>query len=554
MISSHFSTIGSSIANQIPDASVSVNDYIAQSDSTFNFEPITDSDVEKVLKNLDSNKAAGLDNLPAWILKESRNEISPQLRHIFNLSINSGTFIDKWKMARVTPIHKGGSKSDLNNYRPISILPLVSKVFEKIVFKQLYNYIMTNQLLLKDQFGFRPGHSTATCLISQINEWLQNIDNGQVNGIIQVDLRKAFDTVNHEILATKLSALGIHGLALNFFKSYLNNRVQKCQVNNILTSATMLTHGVPQGSVLGPLLFLIYINDLPACLQHTNACLYADDTQFYTSCVDVDELSNKLNLDLASLDDWLRANKLNLHADKTKLMFIGTRQRLVDTSAEKILINNNEIHPSDQMKSLGIIIDKNLNWNGHTDLIISKVKSGLGALRRAKPFVSKDTLKQIYNALIEPHFDYCAEVWGDLNKGLSDKLQKLQNRAARIITGESYDVRSSDVLKSLGWHPLHTRRDLILASLVYKCFHRQVPVSLQNVFTQLSSFTKYNLRGSNLNLHMKRFDTEYGKRSLAYRGAKLWNSLSLSTKAMPSIKTFKKGALNDIASLNDNWH
>ena len=266
----------------------------------------------------------------------------------------------------------------------------------------------------------------------------------------------------------KLSALGIRDNALDFFKSYLEGRQQQCAVNNVITSATKLTHGVPQGSVLGPLLFLIYVNDLTACLQHTNASLYADDTQFYAASDNADELNSKLNTDLSSLNEWLMANKLNLHPDKTKCMYVGTRQRLSNfSSSTDIVINNHVIPPSDQVKSLGVVLDKNLNWNGHVDLITKKVKSALSALRRTKPFVTQETLIQIYNALIVPYFDYCSEVWGELNKGLAEKLQKMQDRAARIITGATYDVRSTDILKSLGWHPLHIRRDLVMASLIY---------------------------------------------------------------------------------------
>ena len=170
------------------------------------------------------------------------------------------------------------------------------------------------------------------------------------------------------------------------------------------------------------------------------------------------------------------ANRLNPHPDKTKCMYVGTRQRLSNfLSGTEIVVNNHSIFPSDQMKSLGVILDKNLNWSDHVDLIIKKVKPALSILRRAKPFVTQYILIQIYNALILPHFDYCSEVWSDLNKGLADTLQKLQNRAARIITGATYDTRSKDVLKSLGWYPLHTRRTLLLASLMFKCINNSAP-------------------------------------------------------------------------------
>ena len=555
LFNDYFSTIGSNIAKKVPISSLSASpqDFMTFSNSKFSFTTVSESQVKKLIDELDGNKAVGLDNIPAWILKQTSDIIVPHLTYIFNLCLKTGTFVDEWKKAKVTPIYKGGSHSDMNNYRPISVLPLVSKIFEKIVFKQLYSYLSSNDLLLHKQSGFRPGHSTATCLISQINEWLLNIDNGLVNGVLQVDLKKAFDTVDHHILAFKLSALGVHDKALDFFKSYLEGRMQQCAVNNVITSTNYITHGVPQGSVLGPLLFIIYINDLPNCLQHTNASLYADDTQFYTASNDADELDSYLNTDLSLLREWLIANKLSLHPDKTKCIYIGTRQRLATFSSETgIFVNDHEVAPSDHLKSLGIILDENLNWNQHVEHIIKKIKSALGALRRAKPFVTKETLIQIYNALIVPHFDYCAEVWGDLNKGLSEKLQKMQNRAARIISGANYEIRSADILKSLEWHPLHIRRDLGMACMMFRCFNNQAPTYLTNLFDRLSTFTCHNLRSTASNFHIKGFNTEYGKRSITYRGAKLWNSLSHDAKSKRTINSFRKAALKDIISLNES--
>ena len=330
--------------------------------------------------------------------------------------------------------------------------------------------------------------------------------------------------------------------------------MQPCSVNNVITSTNDITHGAPQGSVLGPLLFVIYINDLPNCLQHTNASLFADDTQFYTASDDADELDSYLNADISSLREWLIANKLSLHPDKTKRINIGTRQRLANFSSEAgIFINNHEVVPSENLKSLGIVLDENLNWNCHIEQIIKKVKSALSALRRAKPFVTLEILIQIYNALIVPHFDYCAEVWGDLNKGLAEKLQRLQNRAARIISGAAtYETRSADILKSLDWHPLHIRRDLRMACMMYRCFNNQAPIYLTNLFNKLSTFTTHKLRGSASNFHIKGFKTEYGKRSITYRGAKLWNSLSHDAKSKGNINYFRKAALKDIVSLNEN--
>jgi len=536
----HFSTVGSNLASQIPTGNTSHEEFLDQTSHNFKLSEVTISQVIEILTKVDSRKATGLDGISAHILKASCDVIAPQLAYMFNRSIKTSKFIDEWKVARVTPIHKGGSTSDINNYRPISVLPIISKIFEKLIFNQLYDYLTTNNLLHSDQSGFRPHHSTATCLLKQVDDWLKNMDEGKINGIIQIDLKKAFDTVDHEILVHKLLKLGIND---NLFKSYLEHRLQRCSVNNIITSVTNITHGIPQGSVLGPLFFLIYINDLPNCLKHTSASLFADDTQIYAASHNSIELNNKLNEDMHLLLDWVRANKLTLHPKKTKCILIGSRQRLTESSLS-LNIDNHVITPDENIKSLGVILDSNLSWDAHIDLLLNKARSSLNALKRSKHFIDQETHINLYNALVTPHLDYCCEVWGNTNKGQTDKLQRIQNRAARIITGATYEIRSKDVLDSLGWQPLKHRRDLSVATLMFKCLNNQSPNYIKEMFKKNCEITSYNLRGSKHSLFIPRFNTEYGKKSFSYRGAKMWNSLPEDTKSKKSLSSFKKALSN----------
>ena len=481
----YFSTVGANLAKLVGSTNTSHMKFVKQTNCKFSLQPISISQVTKLISSLDTNKSTGIDNLSAKILKVIGEAIAPHLTHIFNLCIYHGKFINEWKVAKVTPIFKGGSRSDLGNYRPISILPILSKIFEKLIFNQMYDYLYSNNLLETNQSGFRPLHSTATCLLKQVNDWLRNIDNGLINGIVQIDIKKAFDSVDHNILIEKLTAYGFCNTTIDFFKSYLSNRTQHCIVNNIITSATTITHGVPQGSVLGPLLFLLYINDLPNCLKYSDYSLYADDTQIYSASSNCSELSDRLNCDLLLLQNWLDTNKLNLHPDKTKCILIGSHQRLKGQTLD-ITIDDHSITPSNEIKSLGVMLDNNLKWNAHVNLILKKTRSALGALKRIKPFVPRENLIQLYNNLVTPYFDYCCEVWGDLNQGLADKLQKIQNRAARIITGATYDVRSEEVLNSLGWQPLHIRRERLLAKLMFKCFNGLAPPYLGKYPIQLA--------------------------------------------------------------------
>ena len=306
--------------------------------TTFSFKSCSSNEVRKLLEKLETKKSTGLDNLPSKMLKIAAGVLAPSLAVLFNQSISSGIVPTEWKLARVTPIFKKGKRQDVNNYRPISIIPAVAKVFERIIYDQLFKYLSDNDLLVNCQSGFRTLHSTLTSLLEASNSWSVNIDNGLINGVIFIDLKKAFDTIDHKILLRKLASYGIDHRALKWFDSYLSDRQQKCVVNGKLSGARAVTCGVPQGSLIGPLLFLIYINDLPNCLSKALPRMYADDTSISIAAGSLPELESALNTELANLHEWLNANKLSLHIAKTELMLIGSRQRLATTIGHSLIV------------------------------------------------------------------------------------------------------------------------------------------------------------------------------------------------------------------------
>ena len=283
-INRHFAAIGPNLASKIStdEDNVSPEQFLTKTDPGFYFKGVDSSRVLKLLNGVKIAKATGIDKISNRILKIAAPIIYKSLTDIFNLSIASNVFPSDWKVAKVSPVFKSGDQSDANNYRPISVLPTIARVFERLIFEQLYSYFNENKLLYSYQSGFRSLHSTVTALLDIINEWSSNIDKGMINGVLFLDLKKAFDTVDHEILIRKLEYYGVESTAIEWFRSYLSNRQQVCYVDGVTSSLEYVTCGVPQGSIQGPLLFLVYVNDIAKCLDYGVARLFADDTNVTT--------------------------------------------------------------------------------------------------------------------------------------------------------------------------------------------------------------------------------------------------------------------------------
>ena len=539
-LNEYFTNIGETLANSLEQNDINPESYVQQTDNVFNIQPPSVETVSKLLSGINDKKAMGLDNIPNRLLKISAGIIAPSLTKIFGLSILTGIFPTEWKQARVTPIFKKGEKSDPSNYRPISVIPSISKIFEKIIYDQLESYLSEFNLLASCQSGFRSLHSTVTALLEATNDWSLNIDKGLFNGVIFIDLKKAFDTIDHQILLMKLERYGVDTQSQKWFKSYLSNRTQRCNVSGNLSTLGEVKFGVPQGSNLGPLLFLIYINDLPNCLSNASARMFADDTSLTLSADSISGLEEIVNDELSRVHNWLIANRLSLNIAKTEFMVIGSRQKFASQNNENITIklNNDTIKLVNEAKSLGVIIDRNLNWNEHARVLSKKVASAIGALRRVRPFIPKHTAINIYNALIQPHFDYCSPVWDGLNAKSSESLQKLQNRAARVITKSNYDIRSSDILCELNWDTLIVRRQKQKALLMFKVLNKRAPRYLTDLFEEYK--TNYNLRNKENKLTLPKPNTEFLRRSFSYSAAKLWNELPPSIRCTSSLQAFKK--------------
>ena len=367
-----------------------LKDYVSErtTDNTFFVIPNVPIDfTSNFLKNLDVHKSTGFDGISAKLLKLVYNEVAPSLTYIMNISLKAGEFPAQWKTAKVTALHKNGSTADVENYRPISVLPVLSKILEKHVHNTLYQYLTDHDLLVTSQSGFRHKHSCETALLNIVNSWTKNIDDGLCTGVVFLDFKKAFDLVDHSVLLQKLSLYKINQNSLLWFKSYLDNRTQLVSISGHMSTTCKITHGVPQGSILGPLMFLVFINDLPLTIR-CDTDMYADDSTLSATGRSLDDINSKLQSDLDNVHSWCVENKMIINAKKTKCMCIASKQKqrrniltldltLCDESLEQVVRD----------KLLGVIIDNSLTWSDHILSILGKIRQKLGLLRRISQYI-----------------------------------------------------------------------------------------------------------------------------------------------------------------------
>ena len=315
-----------------------------------------------------------MNGIPNRILKDNSTYLSPLFEELFNLSIETNTFPDDFKVGKVAPVFKSGDKEDLNYYRPISVLPTIARIFERLLYNQLYDYLTANKLLGDEQYGFRSLHSTAMALGKMSNQWLMNMDNGNLSAVVFLDIRKAFDTVDDTILLQELNCYGIQGDSVKLLESYLTDRMHCCSVNGHISPLEIIKCDVPQGSILCPLLFIVYMNDLPKRVNNVDITMFADDTNLMRIISSPNEIKDELILALRKVYNWLRCNKLSLNTVKTEFMIIGTTNGLekldkCPVSTPYLISSGPDCHIRRVrcVKYLGIIVDDTLTWEEHIE-------------------------------------------------------------------------------------------------------------------------------------------------------------------------------------------
>ena len=432
LINTFFASIGPSLANNF--GNFQEIDFIPDPLAPSNMPDIqtTEEEILLICKKINVNKASSVPNLSAKILKDAFLALIPQLTYLINLSFITKVFPSKWKHATIIPLPKSGDLSNPGNYRPIALLPLPSKIIERVANNNISSYMENNNIFNNSQGGFRKKHSTTTTISKFTDTILRDIDKDKTTVATFIDFTKAFDTVNHPILLLKLKAMGINLDVILWLTSYLHNRTQVTLANDQLSTQAEVKFGVPQGSILGPLLFLAYINDIDKNLL-CNVSLYADDAVIYSSHKVSDIAVTHLQADIITLLTWTNLNHLTINIKKTKVMYFGTQPALKKVNpVTKVFMGNEELEIVTSFKYLGIILDRELKY----DLYITEMKRKVGyriiQLGRIRKYMNIKQSLEIYKSKILPYFDYGDILYEGTAHQLTKKLQSLQNRALKI--------------------------------------------------------------------------------------------------------------------------
>ena len=490
---------------------------------------ITKEEVEKKLKALLPGKAQGPDQIPPRVLKELHKELAEPLAKLFNKSLEIGEIPKDWKFAEVTAIFKKGNKTDPGNYRPVSLTSVCCKIMEQFVRDNIVKHMTTNDLYSECQHGFRKKRSCVTQLIEVYEKLTEMIDDGKSIDIIYLDFKKAFDSIPHERLLIKMKGYGITGRTLNWVRNFLSGRQQRVRIGNECSSRTDVTSGIPQGSILGPVLFTIFINDLPEAIS-VNCKVFADDTKIY------DDSRNHKNIqeDLYKMQKWTETWNLYFNVSKCKVMYMGKKNPKTDFYMQ-IEKEKQKLEPCSEEKDLGITFDVNLKFDIHISNITKKANQMIGIIRRTFSYMDKHIFLKVYKALVRSHLEYGNVIWNPHLKRQSLQIESIQRRATKMVP-ECKDMSYDQRLRYLKIYSLKGRRergDLIQA---YKIFQGIDDIKPENIF-YLASYQGTRNQGNKLG--QRYCKTDIRKFSFSNRIVEKWNNLPKEIKEAPSVNAFK---------------
>ena len=536
-----FCTIGNKLANSMSkDTSNKYKTFLKQRISSSIFlEPPSLNEVINCIHSLNVNKAVGHDNIPAYFVKIAYLELSPYLCTFLEFSFSQGIFPKSCTIAKTIPIHKTGDKKEPSNYRPISILTCFSKIFEKLIHKRFINFFNKHHVLTPKQFGFQKKLSTSYAIMDLITNTFDNINSKLFTGILFLELAKAFDTVNHKILLDKLNHYGIRGQSNNLIESFLQ-KSQYVFFNDTKSEILPNNIGVPQGSILGPLLFLIYINDVPNAVNGS-VTLFADDTCLMVQKSTLPDLQISLNFESSRLYNWCRANKLTVNPSKCNVLLVPPQLR-ADTPDLTIQIADSIINTSNNVKYLGIHIDSKLTFQYHIKSIENKLSKAVGILSKLKSALTQNSLLKIYYALVHPHLLYGITIWGSTYSSYIDKIYRLQNKAVKLIGGGKFREKATPYYGKLKILKIQDLYNIEIAKFVYDFFHNNVPCSFSTYFNQTCKLSRRSTRLSSDVTHVRipLYKTNRLQRNIKFQGATIWNHIPPHIKKLSRNNFVKK--------------
>nr|CAH7735754.1 unnamed protein product [Callosobruchus chinensis] len=517
----------------------------------FVFTSVSVDDVERVLWSIKSN-AVGTDKIDLKMLQLVFPNLGYIITYIINFCLTHNTFPEIWKSSKVIPIPKKNNPSNLSEFRPVSILPTFSKIVEKIISNQLKVFITANKILPVTQSGFRSGHSTTTALATVTDDLFRACDKRMYTCLILIDFSRAFDTLDHAILCSKFKCLGISDLAVGFFNRYLQNRSQCTEFNGHVSKFRSITRGVPQGSILGPLLFSIYTSDLKKQLEFCSVHQYADDTQLYYSFSqeNINAACERINSDLLYLTRYVSAHSLVLNEKKTEMLIFGPKpNEVVSNPNFSVSINSTVLHTKDYCKNLGLHIDNNLKFTTHVRHLLQKAYAKLRVLYIHRKALSTEVILYLCDSLILSSLSYANVVfWPALTAREKLSIQKVQNQCIKLAYGLRKFDHFSDKLCASGWLTMNERFLVHLACLTYKINNTQIPLYLYSKLVKRSDLHGRQTRTCSL-YDVPSHSTEQFKKSFSYVACATYNSLPGIVKNSATFSLFKRRVKSHIKSL-----